>query len=425
MSDRPNALLGDWYQPPADQTNPLLRQAPSWADAYRYNSQAYSDWVARKRAEGVQLGTIDSQTGWPTKAGYLDAVQQYGNALLLGTTAPGMRAYHGSPHSFERFDSTKIGTGEGAQAYGHGLYFAEREGVAKGYRDRLSDKTVSPAWLEAQGQHTQQMSAIRALDDKMMEESLARGGARDPDWGDIAIHPEVQQKYAPHLKAMNAERDRLYQNMMNTKQFVDNPGSMYEVNIKADPEHFLQWDKPLSEQHPKVQEALAKVYNQPAQRQLMYGEVKPYIDEIDSVLQGTQLQSFSRMIADDIGLARGQWELPKIREYLSADPAKLAQFDAIVQRLNSPTGKEIYHGLAGTYPGQIGGMSGEATQAAAQALREAGIPGIRYLDQGSRTAGEGSHNLVVFDDATIEILRKYGLAGLMLGGGAAAGAQGQ
>ena len=51
------------------------------------------------------------------------------------------------------------------------------------------------------------------------------------------------------------------------------------------------------------------------------------------------------------------------------------------------------------------------------ALREAGIPGIRYLDQGSRTAGEGSRNYVVFDDKLIEILRKYGLLGMA--GGAA------
>ena len=39
----------------------------------------------------------------------------------------GIRAYHGSPHDFDRFDMSKIGTGEGAQAYGHGLYFAENE----------------------------------------------------------------------------------------------------------------------------------------------------------------------------------------------------------------------------------------------------------------------------------------------------------
>jgi len=52
-------------------------------------------------------------------------------------------------------------------------------------------------------------------------------------------------------------------------------------------------------------------------------------------------------------------------------------------------------------------------------LRDRGIPGIRYLDQGSRTAGEGSSNYVVFDDKLIEILKKYGLLG-MAGGAAAA-----
>ena len=62
--------------------------------------------------------------------------------------------------------------------------------------------------------------------------------------------------------------------------------------------------------------------------------------------------------------------------------------------------------------------------AISQSLHSAGIPGIRYLDGGSRAKGEGSHNYVMFDPQTIEILRKYGLAGLMAGGGAAA-TQGQ
>ena len=44
----------------------------------------------------------------------------------------GITAYHGSPHEFDQFDTSKIGTGEGAQSYGHGLYFAEHEPIAKG-----------------------------------------------------------------------------------------------------------------------------------------------------------------------------------------------------------------------------------------------------------------------------------------------------
>ena len=33
-----------------------------------------------------------------------------------------IKAFHGSPHSFDRFSTDSIGTGEGAQAYGKGLY---------------------------------------------------------------------------------------------------------------------------------------------------------------------------------------------------------------------------------------------------------------------------------------------------------------
>ena len=55
---------------------------------------------------------------------------------------------------------------------------------------------------------------------------------------------------------------------------------------------------------------------------------------------------------------------------------------------------------------------------ASQMLNEAGVPGIRYLDARSRGAkGEPTHNAVVFNPATMEIIRRYGLAGLMLGGG--------
>ncbi len=41
-----------------------------------------------------------------------------------------MTAWYGSPHDHSGFDSSKIGTGEGAQAYGFGHYFASRKRVA-------------------------------------------------------------------------------------------------------------------------------------------------------------------------------------------------------------------------------------------------------------------------------------------------------
>lgn len=51
-------------------------------------------------------------------------------------------AYHGSPHNFDRFTTDAIGTGEGAQAFGWGLYFTNQEDFARWYADKLTQGTV-------------------------------------------------------------------------------------------------------------------------------------------------------------------------------------------------------------------------------------------------------------------------------------------
>lgn len=49
-------------------------------------------------------------------------------------------AWHGSPYEFAKFELSKIGTGEGAQAFGWGLYFTDLEGIARDYAENLSDR---------------------------------------------------------------------------------------------------------------------------------------------------------------------------------------------------------------------------------------------------------------------------------------------
>ena len=46
-------------------------------------------------------------------------------------------AYHGTPHVFDTFSVEHIGSGEGMQAHGWGLYFAQNKNTAKGYQERL------------------------------------------------------------------------------------------------------------------------------------------------------------------------------------------------------------------------------------------------------------------------------------------------
>jgi hypothetical protein len=54
-------------------------------------------------------------------------------------------------------------------------------------------------------------------------------------------------------------------------------------------------------------------------------------------------------------------------------------------------------------------MSGGADRSkSAEELRKVGIPGIKYLDQGSRSAGDGTRNYVVFDHDLPKILERNG-----------------
>jgi hypothetical protein len=97
---------------------------PSWTQQAIEQSQRDGEAFAREGVRGVLRDTEGTQ----------DLAGGFSDAGMLGT----IKAYHGSPHNFERFDLSKIGTGEGAQVYGHGLYFAENPETAEAYKQSLS-----------------------------------------------------------------------------------------------------------------------------------------------------------------------------------------------------------------------------------------------------------------------------------------------
>lgn len=268
----------------------------------------------------------------------------------------GIIAYHGSPHSFDKFDISKIGTGEGAQAYGHGLYFAENEGVAKGYRDRLTiDQTNSPI---AAGKGYESNPDVQRILSEVKRLGLPVDNLNDL----IKETGERAQRFAGAGFQKDAKTlgDLQYDLIEHADKFAP-AGNMYEVHIAAHPDHFLDWDKPLSEQ-PDVLDRLSRYY------------------------------------AGKVGVS------PEMaREELLRD-----------------TGSSFYRNeasaLGGTPPGTPR-YTGVYDQAKATGqLKEAGIPGIKYLDAGSRGAGEGTRNYVVFDDKLIKVRRKYAKGGAVSAG---------
>lgn len=283
----------------------------------------------------------------------------------------GFRAYHGSPHDYAaerliqwpdgrteyivgkpdvlpdipagaqalkdfplgRARLDKMGSGEGAQAYGPGWYAAEAEEVGRRYRDGLAGgalnwdrfRTLMPELSDEQAAYI--YSAVTHHDGESTPQQLAtRAQYRFPDLrhdGGIG-GPKADKLAAVFDDALQAA-----------------PGRMYEVRINADPNDFLDWDAPWASQPAAVQRAMREAGVHPERS-------GPF----------------------------GTKEIPDTPISISAERA-----------LRDP--QHMIH----------------------ETLKEQSVPGIKYLDQGSRAAGQGSRNYVVFDDSLISIVKKYGIAG--------------
>jgi hypothetical protein len=322
-----------------------------------------------------------------------DAVQMMKANPEAGLLA--ITGYHGSPHRFSKFDASKIGSGEGAQAYGHGLYFAENPKVAKDYAVNLANRD-----LANQGRLNAHANAQRLV-----------AMAGDPKYAAddirfvLEVNPEHEQ--AGLLKAtLEMLESGAYAKPLKTE------GSLYTVDIPDEKiAQMLDWDKPLSQQPKAVQEALKasglqleadqipkiaadKIRALAAQpgladwaksdllKDAATVEKSPSLKHVAGVLKGMQ---FGYGITPDHGPFA-----PVAQDFL--DFVKATQLVP-----NIETGG----GFLGMLQATRGGPEG-----AAEALRQAGIPGVRYLDQGSRGLVKGTSNFVVFpgEEEAVRIL---------------------
>lgn len=310
--------------------------------------------------------------------GYAAAPMAPGAANLLKrnpNVANAITAYHGSPHDFDKFQMDKIGTGEGAQAYGHGLYFAENEGVARGYRDALAgSRIVDGRGVPINGR---EYEITNEIEQKALKQGASPQEAADiaTGWGGYVFnggdaHPLVKET----VDSMGLRR---------TDQ-----GSMYEVSIDANPDDFLDWDAPLSAQ-PKLAQRL--------------GLSTRTSDEIDA--EAMRLMQEGNAKAG----RNGGW---------MDDPELSTRIDALNDEINRVTpdvkGESIYRsGGQGGVADLMSQLGGGSPQSRSSELSQSGIKGIKYRDAGSRgmDGDSGTRNYVVFDENLISIVKKYGVAG--------------
>lgn len=235
---------------------------------------------------------------------------------MSSRTVSPLTVYHGSPHKFERFDPTKIGTGEGAQAYGRGLYMTESQDIAKGYqpRDMAYENKLLSAYNKAEKSGDYASAQI-------LEEFLTQ---------------KTPEQVAETLKDFSGKELKNAQSAFDfaKKAFQGQKGSyIYKVDLPDEQiAKMIDWDKPLKEQSSEIR-ALAKQYG--------------------------------LTDADHLG-------------------------------------------------GDLIAAMGAKEAAGAEAMRKAGIPGVRYIDESSRGGNKGASNFVIFpgnEDLITILERNSGLLG--------------
>jgi len=252
----------------------------------------------------------------------------YGTGPLARITPQPMRltTYHGTPHSFDKFDASKIGTGEGAQAYGHGIYVAENPEVARGYANRLGSNLVMVDGKPMDFTDPVHIAASIISDPNnagLPGKQLASAIRYDPKG--IVPHG-TESKVEEIAKALESG---------NLPKFTHQKGNFYKADLpdKLIPT-MLDWDEHLSKQSPEIQRILY-----PYQKKL-----------------GT---SFG-------------------------------------------TGEQILKEIA--FDRRMKGLD-DSPAAVSQQLKEMGITGVKYLDEGSRRPGASSMTQSQLD-TRIDILKK-------------------
>lgn len=269
------------------------------------------------------------------------------------------RAWHGSPYDHDSFDMEYVGTGEGAQAYGHGLYFAGSREVAEWYKTKLSggsDISTLRATkdgkdlsgydlLEEYFKPGRQVKGYAGIDEVVSFSPQQYGDNYKP-WNVVVKQVKDQRGNAPdrldaaprsHATQPDA---KLVKEVLEADGWNVSKGRLYQVELAPAQDEYLDWDKPLSEQSEKVKAALA------------------------SVAERFELRD------DDSGAS-----IYKIISTADADAARDND------QANDKAASEYLHSI--------------------------GIRGIRYLDGSSRSAGEGNSNFVIFDDSDVSITEKF------------------
>ena len=251
-------------------------------------------------------------------------------------------------HKFDALDPTKIGTGQGAQTYGHGAYVAQNPDVGKGYQKSVPYAEMKRKFLEEipeDAEFDELMDLVAEGHFSPEQERVLKALEAD-DWlGFDYPSQAISEAYGPYLKNFDPSPE-LVESVKGLS------GHFYEIDVPdEDIAKMLDWDKPLNQQNSDVQKKL-----------------KNLVEEMT--------------VDDAINMGFDPFDYGN-NQQKAIELAKKAMIGNEATTTNFLNNWAILRG----------------TEAAGEELlNKYGIPGIKYFDQGSRAAEEGTRNMVLFDD---------------------------
>lgn len=365
-----------------------LERRKSNGDAYNALSVAVGDKLASKILSSLGYTGIKYPAG--TIMGGVEGdeinyvIFKPEDMKITEHTKFSIKTYHGSQASFDKFDHSFMGSGEGAQAYGWGTYVSEVEGIAKAYAKqntakRNTEYTVAKrAYEDAE---TEYKNLTNYIADSELNINMYNIPSLENNKKKLAMYKEkgiqhwvevYEQRVERGEKNIKEERERIeeyklkqkeaYKLMDEAKKKLDSiekpKRNLYSVDIPDDTgRNYIGWDEPLGATKivrlPKVFKANGWEY----EKHEMYGR---RTDVYTKYANGKELE--------------GQ---------ITVEP--------------STTGGELYKQLASD-------LGVGSDKAASEFLSKAGFVGVKVIAQ--RNAGgnkEGKMNYVIFDENNAQI----------------------
>lgn len=304
-----------------------------------------------------------------------------------------IKTYHGSQASFDKFDHSFMGSGEGAQAYGWGTYVGEVEGIAKAYAKQNAAKHGMPREYKIAQTRLNHAKFEYDKVQRRYDNSKAYIDSLKEDLQNYRESIDRRKEKVAYFAQNNMPEavDKLLKQIKRTEDTI----KVTENDINMRTNYLEGWKQKLEEVKKKYDEEQKKFDAIP----------KPQIER----------NLYSVDIPDDTGENYIGWDekmthrMRDIRkEILEDNGYKLVDSDGTRDYFEDRDGKEYelfkeQYKTGGTFYEELAQLL-HSQKLASLALKEYGFDGVKVI--ANRNTGgnkEGKMNYVIFDENNAQI----------------------